>query len=526
MYRRDMDKPGISTIKLCAIGRPMKFKFPVWLIASLTALLLACVLIPWPGLEGDECVFGMATFGGLARQFTISIFHHQFPLMIFYYAGSLKGILMWPILHLFGANIWSIRLPVAVAGAVTVALTYDFATRIGNRTIALIAAFLVATDPIFVITNTLDWGPVATEHVLLLSALACFTRGRLRLASFIIGLAFWNKAVFIWAFVGLVVGCLAAYWPVIRSHFPRPRILAQCLIVLLVGCSPLLLYNIRQPASTLRSNVHMSFDGFETKVISLHYTLDGSDLFGIVAGMDGVTDHSGPRFHDLFLPALLVSIAIVIWRIRTPGIKPALFALGFCAGSFFMISLTKYTGFAHHLVLMYPMPQLLVAGALWSVFGNRRYAIGTITAIAALLIGANLLVFSTYILQLRRSGPYGMFTDANEPLARSLKDGVDHVYPLDSSLWENVWLMHEGRLSVQPLFILSQPLDGIENALKDPQAVFVDHVPGHEYLAGSEVRLDAIAKPLGLHKTPIRTIYDSKGRPQMDVFRYSGDALR
>jgi 4-amino-4-deoxy-L-arabinose transferase-like glycosyltransferase len=424
---------------------------------------------------------------------------------------------MWPVLHLFGANIWSIRLPVALAGAVTVALTYDFAKRIGNRTIALIAAFLVATDPIFLITNTLDWGPVATEHVLLLSALACITRGRLRLASFVIGLAFWNKAVFIWAFVGLIAGGLAAYWPVIRSRFPRPKILAQCLIVFLIGCSPLLLYNIRQPASTLRSNVHMSFEGFETKVISLHYTLDGSDLFGIVAGMDGVTDHDGPRFHDLFLPALLVSIAITLWRIRRPEMKPSLFALAFCAGSFFMISLTKYTGFAHHLVLMYPMPQLLVAGAIGSVLGNRKY---TTAALAVLMVGANLLVFSTYIVQLRRSGPYGMFSDANLPLAKSLSEKLDHVYPLDSGLWENVWLMHEGRLWMQPLFILSQPLDGIENALKDPQGVFVDHVPGHEYLVGTAARLDEIAKPLGLYKTLVRTIYDSKGRPQMDVFRY------
>src|SRR5580692_3522025 len=123
------------------------------LLASLTAFCLACLLIPYPGLEGDECVFGMATFGGLAREFCISIFHHQFPLMIFYYAGSLKGLLMWPILHVFGANIWSIRLPVAAAGAVTVALTYDFAKRIGNRQMALIAAFLLATDPVFIITN-------------------------------------------------------------------------------------------------------------------------------------------------------------------------------------------------------------------------------------------------------------------------------------------------------------------------------------------------------------------------------------
>lgn len=496
----------------------MKLSIRPWLIAPLLAFCLACILIPYPGLEGDECVFGMATFGGLAREFCIGIFHHQFPLMIFYYAGSLKGLLFWPILHLFGSNIWSIRLPVALAGAVTVALTYDFAQRIANRTVALIAAFLLATDPVFLLTNTLDWGPVAVEHVLLLTALALFIRGRLPLACFVVGLAFWNKAVFVWALTGLIVGALAAYGPMVRKQLPSPRVAARCVIAFLIGCAPLLLYNIRQPASTLRSNVHMSFEGFANKVVSLHYTLDGSDLFGVVAGMDGVTDHTGPRFHDLFLPALLIAVVVTVWRIRSPETRPAVFALGFCAGSLFLIALTKYTGFAHHLVLIYPMPQLLVATAVASV--PRRYAAA---ALAVLLVGANLLVFDTYIAQLRRSGPYGLFTDATFPLSKSLKDGIDHVYPIDAGLWENVFTMHEGKLQTQPLFVLSQPVDGIQNALRDPVAVFVDHVPDREYLAGSGARLEEIARTLGLRRVSRRTIYDSNGRGQMEVFCYGSD---
>jgi hypothetical protein len=485
------------------------------LIAPITAFCLACILIPYPGLEGDECVFGMATFGGLAREFCISVFHHQFPLMIFYYAGSLKGLLFWPILHLFGANIWSIRLPIAFAGAVTAGLTYDFAQRIANRKVAIIAAMLVATDPVFILTNTLDWGPVAMEHVLLLTALALFIRGRLQLACFVVGLAFWNKAVFVWAFTGLIVGGLAAYWPVIRKHLPGPKLAARCVLAFLVGSAPLLLYNIRRPASTLRSNVHMSFAGFGDKVTSLHYTLDGSDLFGIVAGMDGVTDHTGPRFHDLFLPAVLLSVAITLWRFRAPELRPARFALGFCAGSLFLIALTRYTGFAHHLVLMYPMPQLLVAAVLASI--HRRYASA---ALAVLVVGANLLVFDTYITQLRRSGPYGLFTDATFALSKTLKDGVDHVYPIDAGLWENIFTMHEGKLRTQALFVLSQPVDGLQSALRDPQAVFVDHVPGRQYLPGSAARLDEIAKPLGLRRIQLRTISDSRGRSQMEVFVY------
>ena len=490
-------------------------KVRTWLIAPFVAFFLACVLIPYPGLEGDECVFGMAAFGGLAREFCISIFRHQIPLMIFYYAGSLKALLFWPILHLFGSNIWSIRLPVALAGAVTAALTYDFAERIANRRVALIAALLIATDPVFILTNTLDWGPVALEHVLLLTALALFVRRRLPAACFILGLAFWNKAVFIWALAGLLVGTLVAYWPLVRRQLPGPRLAAKCVMAFLLGCAPLLLYNVRRPASTLRANVHLSFEGFENKLLSLRYTLDGSDLFGVVTGMDGVTDHTGPRFHDFFLPALLLAIAVTIWRIRSPELRPARFALGFCAGSFLLISVTKYTGFAHHLVLLYPMPHVLVAAAIASI--HRRHAPA---ALAVLLVGANLLVFTTYITQLKRSGPYGLFTDATFSLSNSLKDGSDHVYPIDAGLWENIFTLHEGKLQMQPLFVLSQPLDVLQNSLRDPRAVFLDHVPGRQYLPGSAARLDEIARALGLHKVPVRTIYDLKGREQMGIFVY------
>jgi hypothetical protein len=60
----------------------------------------------------------------------------------------------------------------------------------------------------------------------------------------------------------------------------------------------------------------------------------------------------------------------------------------------------------------------------------------------------------------------------------------------------------------------------LQNALRDSQAVFVDHVTGRQYLAGSAARLDEIAKPLGLHRVQLRTISDSKGRPQMEMFVY------
>lgn len=490
-----------------------------WRIAPpVIAFCLACMLIPYAGLESDEAVFGMATFGGLSREFCVSIFKHPFPLMIFYYAGSLKGILYWPVLHLFGTNLWSIRLPMALAGAISVALFYDFAARIANRKVALIAALLLATDPCFIISNTFDSGPVAMEHLLLLSALVLFAGGRIQLACFFLGLGLWNKAIFTWALAGLAAGGLAAYWPGIRRSLPGRRAAWRCAASFLLGSAPLLLYNIRQQAATLNSsNVHLTFEGLGDKITSLRYTLDGSDFFGIVAGMDGVTSHSGLRFHNLFLPTLIVSAAFAVWRIRSREFRPAVFAMAFCSASFLLIALTKYAGAAHHIVLMYPMPQLIVATAVGSL--RRAYLAGLL---AVLLAGSNLLVFDTYLTQLRLSGSYGLFTDATGSLSNSLNDGTDHVYTIDYGMWENVWLLHRGKLRVAPIDVLVQPVRDLEEALRDPRAVFVDHLPGHEYHPGSADRMGEIARAMGLRRVDIRKIYDSKGRAQMEVFRYSG----
>jgi 4-amino-4-deoxy-L-arabinose transferase-like glycosyltransferase len=473
------------------------------------------MLIPHAGLESDEAVFGLATFGGLPREFSISVFRHQFPLMIFYYAGSLKGLLYWPVLHLFGPNVWSIRLPMALAGAATVALTFDFVRHISSRTVAAIAALMLATDPCFLITNTFDWGPVAMEHLLLMSSLALFARRRPQLACFVLGLGLWNKAVFIWALTGVAAGGLLAYLPGVRRSLPDTRAVLRCALAFVLGCMPLALYNIRRPASTLRSNVHLSFEGFQAKVATLRYLLDGSDLFGVVTRMDGVADHSGPQFHGLFLPAVLASIAVCVWKMRSGEFKPALFASAFCTGSLLLISITKYTGAAHHMVLLYPMPQLLVAVAVRSV--RRKY----LPALAAsILVSANLLVVHTYLNQLQRTGGAGLFTDAISTLSMAVRDGADHVYTIDYGLYENLWLLHSGRLQVQPLWTLGQPVTETEQTLHDPRALFVDHVPGREYYPGAGKRLDEIASRLGLRRTALQTIHDSRGRSELQIFRY------
>ncbi len=500
---------GSSGSDACAVKR-------AGIAAALIAFCLGCLLIPLASIESDEAVFGIATFGGVAKEFSMSVFHHRFPLMIFYYAGSLKGLLYWPILHLFAPGLWSIRLPMVLAGAACVGLLYDLARRIANPWAAAIAALLLATDPAFLLTNTYDWGPVAMEHLLLLLSLALFIRGRAQAAFFVLGLGLWNKAVFTWALTGLAAGALLVYPVSVRRRIPNALAASRCLGAMMLGALPLLIYNLRQHGTTTKSNVHFSLEGLAGKISSLRYTLDGSGLFGVVAPMDGVTSHDGLRFHSLFLPAVVVSFAFALWKIRSREFRGALFAAVFCAGTFAMILLTRYTGAAHHIVLLYPMPQLLVAVAVGSI--PRRWLSASV---ATLLVGSNLLIFTTYLEQLHRFGAFGLFSDANTAMSAALENAPGHVYPIDYGLCDNTWLMHSGKLPIVQLWVLAQPETQLETDVRDANALFLDRPAGHEYIPGVGEKLDVTAAHAGLRRVPVRMIADSRGRPQIEIFRYA-----
>ena len=143
--------------------------------ASFIFILLSLGLIPYAGIQEDEALFSVPYFQQAAREFRIQVFHHKVPLMVMTYVGTLKTLIYWPLIHWLGGSVWTVRVPVALTGAITVFVFYHLILNIGGPRAAFAAAagaLLLATDPVFLLTNTFDWGPVALEHVLLVTG--CF----------------------------------------------------------------------------------------------------------------------------------------------------------------------------------------------------------------------------------------------------------------------------------------------------------------------------------------------------------------
>ena len=462
--------------------------------------------------------------------------------MMMSYLGSFKSFFYLPIFEIFGANVWSIRLPMVLVGAVTIFVFYKLLQESLGTRAALLGVFLLATDPLFLMTNTFDWGPVALEHVLLVTGCWALYRfgtqdGKKWLATgcFLFGVAFWNKAIFVWALAGLSAATVVALWPYFRARLTVAN-LRVAAAAFLVGAAPLVYYNATNSLATLTQNAHLVPQEIPGKWVQLEAGLQGNSLFGYVVSEEwmepakrptgmveiasvALRDAVGPRRNTGFywvLGGLLVLVPLW-WRSRA-----AWFALVFVGVAWVWMAMTHDAGASgHHVVLLWPFPIIFIAAALRNIPGKVLLPVGV------LLAGSNLLVDNQYLAQLVRNGSHETFTDAVFPLSEALDEGAGNtIYVIDWGMFDALNLLHQGRLGLRNgMGALATPdptpegLADIDAMLHDPKGLFLDHVSGKEAFAGVGERLAARAEAAGLRLERVRQIADSNGRPEFDILR-------
>jgi 4-amino-4-deoxy-L-arabinose transferase-like glycosyltransferase len=530
------------------------YRFWPWFGVGLSLVLFnlySLVFIPKVGLEDDEVIFTSPLYLFSAKEFGMVIFHHRVPLMVMTYIGTLKTLLYLPILAVFGANLWSLRLPIVVVGTATIWMFYKLASRSASPAAGLVAVFLLATDPSFLFTNTVDWGPVALEHFLLVTG--CFfivrfaqdaNRGSLALGFFLLGLALWNKAIFVWALAGLSCGAIAIFWPEIRRLL-RPATACIAVASFLGGALPFVIFNVRNAGNqnmTFRASGHLETDKFAGKASMLRATLDGSALFGFLFGLDDapnpktpqvlnaqlatripmwVGDHFGkPRRTPMFY-AYILALLLVPWWWKY---RAARFSLVFMGVAWLAMAVTKDAGgSAHHTVLLWPFPQFFLAAALaalpWRMIS---------TAAVALLVAMNLLLLNQGVADVERYGTPGNFNNASIGLVREFsRISAPIAFTLDWGMVNLLAFSQKGHLDLHMAdgsFQTDPPtqdqLREIDWIFAQPGALFVDHLPGYENYPTVRPNLERAAAARGFHKEKQRIISDSNGRPVFEIFGF------
>jgi hypothetical protein len=514
------------------------------LAACVTYLLAGCALLPYNGIEDDESLFANPIYRVVSRECRIRVFHRNIPLMVMDYVGALKSWVYSFIFTILEPSKVSLRLPVLLIGAITIALFYRLLQQVVGKRAAIVGCFLLATDTIFLMTTLFDWGPVAIQHLALVAGcvqLVAFHRTgsqwSLACGFLALGLGLWDKAIFVWLLGGLAVAGLAVFPGSIVKRM-CVRNVACASIAFLLGAWPLLVYNARHHWTTFRNNAAISTGETAGKLMMLKDTINGSGLFGYMvndadAGMrdppEKPLERASVAIARLFreptenylLSAACLTLAILpLWRRRW---REILFGLVFMAVAWVQMAVTRNAGGGvHHTVLLWPFPHFVLAIAL-SEASQRYRRIGRPALIAAVmfLCATNLLVTNQYLSQLIRYGQSVTWTDAIYRLSDSLRAYDSDIYATDWGMFDQLIMLHKGRLAVHMVARADGEFeDGqIDTMLTDRRAVFVTHVRDKRFFPKADEHIASAAAIRGYERQVLATVSDTKGRPVFEVYR-------
>jgi hypothetical protein len=506
------------------------------------------------GVENDEALFAGAFLKPYGEAYTIRIGHSRIPLMVMTYIGTLKAWLYRPLMRNFGTGLTTLRLPMVLVGVASVWLFFRLLHRIAGLRAAIIGCTLLAADATYLLTVCYDWGPVALQHVLMVAALLLLVRfyqlrrlPELFWGFCMLGLAMWDKALFIWMLSGIGVAALIVFprriWALVNRWTVPIAILG-----FLSGSLPLLVYNVENQWATFVGNVARDTSDIPGKAHMLMETAKGDGLFGWMFNErwqtpkphapSGVIERSSaeitslfghPRRHAVFYAFVLAILLAPL--ARGDALRAILFGLIAMAVAWIQMATNANTGGSiHHTILLWPLPQLVIAVSFAAA--SRRLGRAGLP-VAALLTAAmfvsGVLVANEYFFVSYSYGGSPVWSDAVLPLSDYLKSaGTATVYCVDWGMFDALRYLNHGTLK---LAVGNDPIGKKEltpddrravlHMLDDPGAIYVAHTKAFENFQGTNQRLLDFAAAAGYRRDMLTVISDRYGRPAFEVYRMS-----
>lgn len=504
-------------------------------------------------MQYDEALFVSAIVAPDEIEYNFEFFGHKVPIMLMTYLGTLKAWLYAPLLALINEpSRMLLRAPMLCLAGISVGLFYLLLRRmIVQKWVALLGALLLATDASYLLTSVYDWGPVAIQHVLFIGAMYAVvryvqdgSRWWLFSASLGAGLAMWDKALFIWVLAGMGAALLAVFprhmWQLMKDR----RALGAIAGGLVLGALPLIQYNTFHGFDTFgSSNTQMGLtrELAVQKIVLLDRTLDGAGLFGYLArgyaankelagqGWEKIPVAvsrwiKGPERSYQVLLFAVVAFALPLVLFGPYGRLALLFALGGALTYLPMFLSKEAGGSTHHVILLYPIPQVLTSLVLAELIRRLpRRGLTIAAAVALAACGSNLAVTNHYLACLIRYGPSVLWTDANFALAVELgKEPGYHIFAADWGISQPVKYFAKGRISFNdfPEFLADEGRQEhfVQEALADPKAIVVTHAEGAEAYPGSRQRLFDRTAQLGYRPELRKVIHDRYDVPIFEIY--------
>lgn len=492
-------------------------------------LALATVALDKPGYYYDEVIFvpvSLRVLGQCDVDAAVTAEIGCFPLMqTLGYVGAVKAWLSAPLIGIFGANVFTVRLPAVLLGAAVLLVLWSFVRRELGTAWAALLMTLLATDPVLLGHARLDWGPQMIAAFLRVLSLVAIWRwlqtGRKRwlvitCAAFLVG--FLDKLNFAWvigawiAALALVCGRLAVAR--IRDGRPwQPLIVGVTGVLLVYGMATL----VRRAAQLdiLGDAGTLSLAAQLLKVWNLYAaTFSGLSVINWVFGADVPVTSA---FNILLIAQILSAIALLaVWRPWTPARRFLAFVTASIVFLVLAIAATRQVGGSHHLFTIWPLPALhlvtLLAISTQHLGTERargmafRASIATVGAVVwGALLAWNIAMDIRYVDTWRNDRDYRpLFDPAIARLDKRLEElDVDRVIAVD-------WGLH------QPLVTLADPQraanyrewtwrlidapdpsradlrQAVADHVKGKRVAFVLHARGFTVFEGARRRLDAL----------------------------------
>ena len=530
----------------------------VVLLFMVLFFLAGLAVIPYAGIENDEALFAAGIYAPQANRDFMRVFHRPVATMLMSYLGALKAWIYSPIFALWTPSVYSLRVPVLVLGACTIWLFYLLLSRILGRRAAVAGCALLATDSTYLYTTCFDWGPVLLQHILMVGGVLLVVRfhrtsSRIALGAgfFLFGLALWDKALFGWTLVGMLLGLLAANPGALRRAISVKNLLVV-VFCFSAGAYPLLRFNLRNSGETLRANVGWSAEPavLRMKVEILERSLGGSGLLEYLSFGDGaegprrprtalersaveLDEHRGGMRDGWLAYAMGASLLLlpVVWKTRAR--RPMIFSFVVMAVVWSqMLFGVGVGGSVHHTVLLWPWPHLLAAAGLAEASRRwRRAGLPALVVAITLVCGSNVVMADAQFSQLIRNGGTAVWTDAVFGLSEYLPTvPAEHYVMLDWGMTDPLRLLHEGRIPldwggdyVRKDTLGEDDRSGFLTMIQTPGNVYVSHTEPYQVFQGVNRRLERLLEREGYRRQPLALIPDTNSRKIFAVFRIVKD---
>jgi hypothetical protein len=327
-----------------------------------------------------------------------------------------------------------------------------------------------------------------------------------------------------------------------------PRRVAIAAGALLLGALPLVIFNASSRGATFSGNFQKDIRDVPGKAAFLVRTFGGSGLFGWMSaedsetprphvpdtGIERVSARISARFghprQSLLLYALLLASLLAPFT-GWVNFRLVLWCWIAMAVAWVQMAINRDTGGSiHHTILLWPLPQTIIALS-FAGFARRigGAAIPALAALAGVVALSGILVTNEYYAEISRNGGGQAWDDAVFAVARYFDRAAayDSAFAMDWGIMEPLRLLRRGKVrvasgtdQVSNAVLSAQDEADLKSMISDPRNLFIAHTPEEEVFRGSNRKMLAYAAAHGMAPAVLERISDSYGRAVFEVYRF------